>query len=132
MNTSQLKPSPLPATVEDMLARKTMKGGPSLNDDIDRIHKILWVDDDYRRFLEGVFDEDTVEGSCAADNFEAATMIRNFTKDHAEFNYISKKNKTTIVKSLTTVLRRYHMSRKERAMTVGGEVVPGGNNSVGE
>ena len=126
----QMKPAPLPATVEDLIARKTIKSAPSLNDDIERIHLILWDNAEYRRFHEAVFDEDTVEGSCTADNFEAATLIRTYAEGHDQFKYIAKKNKTTIVKSMNVVLRRYHMSRKERAMTVAGEVVPN-NGSIG-
>jgi hypothetical protein len=95
---------------------------------VDRIHIILWDNPDYRRFHEAVFDEDTVEGSCTADNFEAAAMIRDYAKQHDELHYVAKKNKTTLVKSMKVVLRRYHMSRDERAQTVGGEIVPGSGN----
>ena len=127
----QVKPAPLPATQEDLLARKTMRGGPNLNDDMDRIHFIMWSDPDYRRWHEAVFDADAVEGSCTADNFEAARMIREFAKAHGnELGYIAKKNLTTLVKSMNVVLRRYHMSRGERAMTVSGEIVTGNGNSA--
>ena len=126
----QIKPAPLPATREDLLKRKTMAGGPNLNDDVDRIHLILWDNPDYRRFHEAVFDEDAVEGSKTADNFEAARMVRAYAKEHEEFYYVGRKNLTTIVKSMKVVLRRYHMSREERAMTVAGEIVHGNGNAA--
>jgi hypothetical protein len=105
-----------------------MRSGPNLNDDIDRIHKAMWTNADYRKWHIAIFDAEAVEGSCTADNFEAAAMIRQYAtrEDFPELHYIGKKNKTTIVKSMNTVLRRYHMSRNERAQTVAGEVVPNG------
>jgi len=121
--------TPLPATRDELVARKTMKRGPSLNDDVDRIHVVLWEDPIYKGFHEAVFDSDAVEGSLAADNFKAAEMIREYAKEHKDFYYVSKKNLTTLVKSMNVVLRRYHMSRHERAMTVGGETVSNGNTS---
>ena len=126
---AQIKIAPLPATRDELLARKTMKRGPSLNDDVDRIHVILWDNPDYQRFLNAVFDSDAVEGSCTADNFEAARMIRSYATENKDFYYVSKKNLTTLVKSMSVVLRRYHMSRHERAMTVQGETVGNGNHS---
>jgi len=126
---AQIKIAPLPATRDELLARKTMKRGPSLNDDVDRIHVILWDNPDYKKFHDAVFDADAVEGSCTADNFEAARMLREFAAKHEEFVYVAKKNLTTLVKSMSVVLRRYHMSRHERAMTVQGETVGNGNHS---
>jgi hypothetical protein len=105
-----------------------MKRGPNLNDDVDRIHVILWDNPDYRRFHDAVFDSDAVEGSLAADNYQAAGMIREYARQHDEFHYIGRKNLTTLVKSMNVVLRRYHMSRQERATTVQGEAVPGTGN----
>lgn len=129
--TAQFKfPAELPTTVAELEARKTMKSGPNLNDDIDRIHKALWSDPDYRKWHIAMFDAEALEGSCTADNFEAAAMIREYAKQDQfpELGYIAKKNKTTIVKSMNTVLRRYHMSRHERAATVAGEIVPDSND----
>ena len=124
----QIKPTALPATRDELLARKTMKRGPTLNDDVDRIHVILWDNPDYRRFHDAVFDADAVEGSLTADNFEAARIIREYARQHDEVSYIGRKNLTTLVKSMNVVLRRYHMSRQERATTVQGEAVPGTGN----
>jgi hypothetical protein len=126
---AQIKyPATLPTTVAELEARKSMRSGPNLNDDIDRIHKAMWTNADYRKWHIAIFDAEAVEGSCTADNFEAAAMIRQYAtrEDFPELHYIGKKNKTTIVKSMNTVLRRYHMSRNERAQTVAGEVVPNG------
>lgn len=126
----QVKPTALPTTREDLLKRKTMAGGPNLNDDIDRLHVILWDNPAYRRFLEGVFDADTVEGSKQADDFEAAAIIREYCKkpENDAYAYIGQKNKQTLVRHLHVVLRRYHMTRAERAQTVAGEIVPNNGN----
>ncbi len=125
---SIVKTLALPVTTQDLLAmRKTMRER-TLNDHVDDIHVALWTNPDYHRALEAVYDEDAVEGSLAADNFIAAGMIR----DHARQNdnhHVKDKKLATIVKSLNVVLRRYGIGRKERAITIGDEVVQNVNNA---
>ena len=129
---------PLPATRDAMIAQRTMLPHKTLNDYVDEIHIELWsVEKDvvqdgetvtvfpYRELLDAVSDEDAVEGSLAIDNAKAAEMIRDYAIEHG-ISYVSKKKLMTIVKSLNVVMRRYHMSRKERAVTVNGEVVGSG------
>lgn len=118
------KTIPLPATVEEMLSRRTMPDRRTLNDHVDDIHKALWgVDDEYRRLLDAVYDEDAVEGSLAADNYLAAKVIRDYAIKDGRNPYVAGKKLATLVKALNVVLRRYHMTRKERAITVAGEAV---------
>ncbi len=115
--------APLPATVSDLVSRKTMQPRRTLNDYVDDIHLSLWEKNrDYMRLLDAVSDEDAVEGSLSIDNAKAAEIIR----DHAVkngVNYVAEKKLATIVRSLNVVLRRYHMTRKERAYLIGGETV---------
>jgi len=123
---SQLKKVPLPATVADMLARKspTLQ---NLNDHVDAIHvKLFSSDQKYQQLLDAVYDEEAQEGSLAADNIMAAIMIRTYAKKDDADLYVGSKKLATIVKSLNVCLRRYHMTRKERAVSVGGEPVSGG------
>jgi hypothetical protein len=122
MDTSvKLRPVPLPATREEMLSRKSMKA-MTLNDYVDQIHVALFgVDDNYTKLLDAVYDEDAVEGSLSIDNALAAEIIRTYAGKQ-NVPYVAGKKLATIVKSLNVVLRRYHMSRKERAVTVGGQV----------
>jgi hypothetical protein len=124
MNEVRTSVVPLPATREDMANRKDMKTQLTLNDHVDSIHMTMWDNADYRQLLDATSDEDAVEGSLAIDNAKAAEMIRK----HAEVTknpYVAKKKLATIVKALNVVLRRYHMTRRERAITIGGETYPG-------
>jgi hypothetical protein len=73
--------------------------------------------------LTAVYDEQAVEGSLAADNIEAARMIREKAKT-IEDHSLAHEKLATISKSLGVVLRRYHLSRKERRQIVDGQVVP--------
>ena len=124
MNQQVIKPAfPLPTTKEELVSRKTMLAQPTLNDHVDNIHLQLWAEDDYRSLLDAVSDEDAVEGSCAIDNYKAAERIREYGRRH-DNTYVAKKKLATIVKALNVVLRRYHISRKERAQMIGGEIVP--------
>ncbi len=121
--------TPLPATVSEMLARKTMKPIRTLNDYVDDIHVALWESNsEYVKLLDAVYDEDAVEGSLAIDNAKAAELIRDYAK-HNGIAYVAGKKLATIVKSLNVVLRRYHITRKERAVMVDGETVPNGSDT---
>jgi hypothetical protein len=105
-----------------MLAQRKPMVGRTLNDYVEDIHVKLWPNATYQKLLEAVYDEDAVEGSLAADNLEAAGMIRAMAlKD--EILQVSGRKKVTISKALGVVLRRYHMSRNERAVTLGGQPV---------
>lgn len=112
----------LPATTQDLMSMRKSMRERTLNDHVEDVHVALWDDPAYHRALEAVYDEDAVEGSLAADNFLAATMIR----EHARANgnlYLKDKKLATIVKALNVVLKRYGISRKERAVTIGDTVI---------
>jgi hypothetical protein len=74
-----------------------------------------------------VYDEQAVEGSLAADNVMAATMIREYAKKVDEDHALANEKLATISKALGVVLRRYEISRKERRNMIHGETVPGDN-----
>ena len=114
---------PLPVTREEMVARKTLKAQPTLNDYVDSIHVQLWEEEAYRLLLDATSDEDAVEGSTAIDNVEAAKMIRDYAKEN-NITYVAVKKLATIVKSLNVVLRRYQMTRKQRSIQIGNESYP--------
>jgi hypothetical protein len=124
------RPEPLPATVEDLDKRLKASTTKTLNDYVHEIHRKLWADSNpqYRQLLDAVYDEDAVEGSLSIDNAKAAEMIRNYAKDAAHPEpYVASKKLATIVKALNIVLRRFQMTRKERAHRVEGEQVAGDN-----
>jgi hypothetical protein len=120
----QLKPSPLPVTQADLLSQKDMKGGLTLNDYTETCFFALWVEPDFRRLLEAVYDEDAVHGSLAIDDYKAAEMIQQHALGH-DIPVVGVKKLATIVKSMRVVARRYHQGRIERRQTVGGQIVPG-------
>lgn len=121
------RPAPLPATVEDLMAQRKSMAGRTLNDYVEDLHLKLWPRPDYQQVLDAVYDEDAVEGSLAADNLMAAIMIRDQAREE---NVIQVKGRklATIVKALNVVMRRYRMSRKERALTIGGEIITRNND----
>jgi hypothetical protein len=94
----------------------------TLNDHVDDIHRALWTNPQYRRALEAVHDEDAIEGSLAADNLVAATIIRDYARQNGH-EHVADKKLATIVKAMSVVLRRYGISRKERALTIGGRML---------
>ncbi len=127
-NPSHLR---LPQTVEELLAQRKPMVGRTLNDYVEDIHVKLWPNANYQKLLDAVYDEDAVEGSLTADNLEAAGMIREFAAGEGQVPQVAGRKKATIVKALNVVMRRYHMSRGERAVTLGGEPVSNTHNSGG-
>ena len=117
---------PLPATVEDMLAQRRTQAGRTLNDYVEDLHVKLWSTSAYQAVLDAVYDEDAVEGSLAADNLMAAQMLRDLARKDG-VPQVANRKLATIVKALGVVLRRYRLSRKERALTIGGQIVPNSN-----
>lgn len=120
---------PLPATREAMIAQRKTQRIRTLNDHVEELHLYLYGNEKYERFLDAVYDEDAVEGSLTADNLEAARMIRDAATEGNRDPYIRDKKLATIVKSMGIVLKRYGISRRERAHTVSGETVNSGNNN---
>jgi hypothetical protein len=120
---AQLKPRPAPLPAKINQWERFIKQERTLNDMVEEIHRLL-VDEseDYRNYLEAVYDEDAVEGSLAADNTMAAMMIRE--KAQTQGSEVAHKKLATISKALNIVMRRYHADRKRRRNTVGGEFVP--------
>jgi hypothetical protein len=115
---------PLPATVEELIADRKIKQERTLNDFVEDAYLALYEDSEaFRDFLRAVYDEQAVEGSLAADNLEAAALIREHAKEKG-VREITREKKATIVKSLNVVLRRYAKSRKERKNMVHGQTVP--------
>ena len=116
---------PLPSSVISMQAGRKTPFARLLNDMVDELHNKLFENDKYKTYLEGVWDEQCIEGSLAADNFKAAELIRD--RAVKENSPVAREKLATIVKSLGIVLKRYGISRKERRHTVGETHVPIGN-----
>jgi hypothetical protein len=117
-------PPALPVALSEW--QRFLKSERTLNDLVEDVHRAL-IDSDqgekYRSYLYAVYDEQAVEGSLAADNIEAARMIRIWSSENG--SELSRQKLATIAKALGVVLRRYHASRKERRQMIDGEVVPG-------
>ena len=117
----------LPSNVEDFRARRVFGGERTLNDIVEEIALNLYRTEKFRRFNDAVYDEQAVEGSLAADNVMAATMIREEAK-RLQRPEAAEQKLATLSKALGVVLRRYKASRKQRRNMVGGKVVPEDDN----
>jgi len=124
---TQARPAPLPVTTDDL--ERKLKSGLTLNDHVEAVYLILWNESaDFRAFLEAVWDSDAIEGSLSIDSTMAAMLLREKAKA-LDGNPAGKKNLDTLKKSLSVVLNRYGISRKERRHTVHGQVVPADNGT---
>lgn len=122
------RPPALPTTTSEMIAQRKHEMRRTLNDHVEALHLQLYDDAKYQRLLDAVYDEDAVEGSLSADNLLAAQMIRERAAgENGRDAYVAEKKLATISKALGVVLRRYGMSRKERARMIDGETVDSNN-----
>jgi len=122
------EPPALPARIEDWT--RYLKQKRTLNDHVEDVHRALLQGDQsdkYVAFLWAVSDGQAVEGSLAADNVEAARMIREYAKENGKVELMNEKL-GPIVLALGVVLRRYHQSRKERRQMIDGQIIPGIDN----
>jgi len=129
VNQSAIRPfrKAVPSKLSDW--HRFIKQKRTINDLVEDVHRVLMSDENetsdlYQSFLSAVYDEEAVEGSLAADNIEAARMIREYARVQ-DGNELAHKKLATIAKALGVVLRRYHESRQYRRQLVAGEVVEG-------
>lgn len=119
-------PPALPARIDDW--KRFLKTDRTINDYVEDVHRELIEGEHaekYLLFLTAVYDEQAIEGSLSADNYQAAQMIRDHARDK-EYHGLANQKLATIVKALNVVLRRYHASRQERRQMVAGDIVPNG------
>jgi hypothetical protein len=117
---------PGPENQRSLLAKRVLVHKRTLNDLVEDILVQLWEDNDFRRYTRAVWDEQAIEGSLAADNIMAATMIRERAREN-DNNEVANEKLATIAKAMGVVLRRYEESRQERRNRLHGENVPGNN-----
>jgi hypothetical protein len=116
-------PPPLPTTTQDLLAQRRLKAKRTINDLVEDVVVKLWEDKSFMKFVDAVYDSDTVEGSMDIDDTMAAMMIRDVAKKTSN-DELAEKKLDVIVHAMRVVLRRYGQDRKERRNTVGGQIVP--------
>lgn len=84
----------------------------TINDEVEVYFLPLYEEnEDFRGLLEAVYDSEAVEGSMRADDYDAATMLR---QSAPEGSRVAQANKETLRRALGVVLRRYNISRNER------------------
>lgn len=124
-------PNALPVTVQDLEAKRKVFHQPTLNDRVDAVFVRLWENEEFRGFLDGVYDEDCKEGSRSADDYTAARMIREYAVENKEA-YVASKKIATLMKALKVVMNRYGIGRKQRAFEVAGQTVDMSGSNNGE
>jgi hypothetical protein len=112
---------PLPKTVFDLMNQRKGRFETTLNDKVEEIYLKLWEDSTFKRLLEGTNDSECVEGSESCDDHEAASMIRDHLRK--ENHVFGVKPLHSFKLALKVVMRRYRTSRKERRLTLGGQIV---------
>ena len=134
--TSVAMPPPLPAAVEEWVL--TLKRQPSINDQVQQVHKTLIPNAEYRRVLRATTNPQAYEGSIASDNNVAAMMIREQAKTMPEMDLINgdanndRASLQSIIIALNVVLNRYGLGRKQRKNLVGGEQAPSNGDENGD
>jgi hypothetical protein len=104
----------LPDNIADLEAQRVVKPVFKLIDEVERAYGALYENDEFRKFREALDNDETVEGSIAADDFSAARLIREKGEDMG-LKLITQANLTDISIKLRAAERRFHTDRKSRA-----------------
>ena len=116
MDTSSIitrPPTPVPASPTDFIARNLISRPKSLNDAVDGIVIKLMSDEDFIRFLEPAYTEQSVHGDLFLDDAELARMIIGFAEINNEPLVADTKLKG-VIRAMNVALRRYNFTRKQR------------------
>lgn len=86
---------------------------PALTDQIEELHLALLEEDaEYRLLWAATTDKDAVEGTCLADDFAAALLLRGYAKRQENAD-VARTKLATLVRSLHVILKRYGKRRGE-------------------
>lgn len=113
----------LPNSRAELMALRKVFKNRLLNDLVEEVFVTLFdreAHPEYVKLLEAVWDAETVEGSCKADDLEAARYMRVYAAEQG-IAVIPEKNLETLSRATNVVLRRYSLTRRLRRGSVGGE-----------
>lgn len=117
---------PAPSDRQALMAqRRNLAAVRNINDIVEDAFVALYDPEKHPRFVSlvtGAWNSDSVEGTLAADDHEAARYIRGYAEKE-NLPLIPEKKLAALVQALHVVMRRYHLSRSERRVTVNGEQV---------
>lgn len=111
--TEQSLVKQIPRTSAGLLAQRINQKAVNLHDQVEQIVTDLVTNDTFYGFIDAVYPEQAVEGSIAADNHEAARMVREYAKENG-YPVVAHQKIQTLIRSLNVVLRRYGLARNQR------------------
>jgi hypothetical protein len=121
-----LRSIPLPATESDFDDLRKLLRPQSLNDKVEPVYKkLLYADPKFRRLREAAVDAEAKEGKTNADDHVSALILRNHVEKIGGDPDIIDANVVALAHAMLICDRRYGTSRKERAITLGGQSYPG-------
>jgi len=120
-DTKRTVATPLPKTVYDLMNQRKGRFEQTLNMVVEAAYLKLWENKEFTRLLEGTNDSECVEGSESCDDHEAAKMIRDQVR--IENSHFGSRPLHSFKLALRVVMRRYRTSRKERRLTLGGQII---------
>jgi hypothetical protein len=101
------------------MARRRHKDVRSLIDDTDKVNQALWEDPQYRQYFNAGYNDQAVEGSLAADDHRAASMVKTKAQEMGIESVATAKDHHLVI-ALHRVLGRYGLTRKERRAAMNG------------
>jgi hypothetical protein len=102
------------------MARRRHKDIRSLIDETEEVHQVLWEEQEYRKYFNAAYNDQAVEGSLAADDFMAVSMVRAKAQEMGIQSVATVKIHDLTI-ALHRVAGRYEgLTRKERRAVVNG------------
>jgi hypothetical protein len=113
-NVAHLTTTPLPATVQDLMARRKVKNLRTFNDEVETIYLMLYEHPKFHSWNEASYDEEAIEGSVYIDGVKAAEMIRDKAVELGN-QVVMNAKLAAIVKAVGVVQRRFDgVARNDR------------------
>jgi hypothetical protein len=112
------------------LMSRDAKSTGSLNDHAEVVFLELYSEEKFKRLLQAVWPEESVNGTLDLDDVEAATMIQERAASSISETIrrrVGEADRKAIVHALRVVMRRYGISRAQRRHTLankGGRLIP--------
>ena len=108
------KAPPMPVSLEDLDKLRKFQKRTSLNDIVERIHRALYNNPEYQKYLTAIWPEETIQGSFQCDDVAAAQMIQKYASDNNIVIPPSSNKWSAIIKSLH-VVQGYYNDQTRRA-----------------
>jgi hypothetical protein len=103
----------LPVDTQALSDAYKLKTARGLNDQVEMYFRKLFSDEQFKGYIDEIYDDEAKTGKLAYDDFRAAELIMAAAKAEGD-NFITSHKEAQIVRALRVVLNRFGLGRQTR------------------